>query len=51
MKTKDNRVLNNYVLNDGLHMQIHFQDTCQTFVQRLMLDSSSAQGYSLLAHS
>lgn len=26
IKTQHSRILNNYVLNDGLHMQIQFQD-------------------------
>lgn len=43
IKTQHSRILNNYVLNDGLHMQIQFQDDWHTFVHSLTFNSLTCE--------
>lgn len=38
IKTQHSWILNNYVLNDGLHMQIQFKDAWHTLIYSLTFD-------------
>lgn len=41
--TQHSRILNNYVLNDGLHMQIQFQEAWHTFVHSFTFTSLTCE--------